>query len=442
MKQSKGKVSIGKNVRRIFIILFWLLLWHLLSVWVDNAILLVTPMQALEALLGLLFEENFWKTIVMSLCRIGTGFLLGTVLAWILAACSNRFVIVEEILAPVMTLCKAVPVAVFVVLLLIWWGSSFLAVAVCFLIVLPNIYISTLEGIKNTDRKLLEMAEVFELPTKTCFFYIYRPALKSFLHSSLKLSLGMCWKSGVAAEVIGTPEFSIGEQLYMSKIYLNTADVFAWAAVIILLSMAFEYVILAALEIFWNWEPKCRCTQSKEKTDSCDREIRLTDVSKAFGDNRVLAHCNVVYQSGQTYYLTSPSGSGKTTLLRILCGLEQQDSGRIESGEICYSMVFQEDRLCEDYSAIRNVEMVTGDREKAAKALLQLLEEEALNKPCSQLSGGMKRRVALVRAMESASDCVLLDEPFTGMDADTARKAEAYIQKRQQGRICIIAKHI
>ena len=128
----------------------------------------------------------------------------------------------------------------------------------------------------------------------------------------------------------------------------------------------------------------------------------------------------------------------------ILYGIKENDADNAVFGDqtLGYSMVFQEDRLCEDYSAVKNVEMVTGDRKRAVEALEQLLEPEALTKPCSQLSGGMKRRVALVRAMEAASNAVLLDEPFTGMDAATRERAEQYIRQKQQDRILIIATHI
>ena len=106
--------------------------------------------------------------------------------------------------------------------------------------------------------------------------------------------------------------------------------------------------------------------------------------------------------------LTEPSGSGKTTLLRILAGLTPPDRGSLSASPLC-SMVFQEDRLCEEYSGLKNVELVTGDRAAAAEALGQLLEAEALERPCSELSGGMKRRVALVRALAADSDLLLLD---------------------------------
>ena len=147
-----------------------------------------------------------------------------------------------------MVFCKAVPVAVFAVLLLIWWGASPLAVAVCFLVVFPNIYLNTLEGLKSADAELIEMSEVFRLPFATRFFYIYRPALKPFLLSAFQLSLGMSWKSGVAAEVIGIPKTSIGEQLYYTKLYLDTSGLFAWTFSIILISAVFEFVFLTLLK--------------------------------------------------------------------------------------------------------------------------------------------------------------------------------------------------
>lgn len=172
-----------------------------------------------------------------------------------------------------------------------------------------------------------------------------------------------------------------------------------------------------------------------------ERQIRVSHIYKSYDDKQVLADVSAVYEADKIYYLTSPSGSGKTTLLRLLCGLERPDRGKLEGADR-FSMVFQEDRLCEEYDAVCNVAMVIRDEKKAAEALRKLLEEEALGKPCGQLSGGMKRRVALVRAMEADSEAVLLDEPFTGMDADTRRAAEEYIRERLNGRILIIATHI
>lgn len=426
--------------RKMIAVLFWIAVWAVLSLAVDNRILLASPWETAGELMAMLGKPALYLSAANSLLRIGLGFGAGAALALPLAALSRRFRLAEDMLAPVMNLAKTVPVASFAVLLLIWWGSSLLAAAVCFLVVLPIIYIGTLEGLKSTDRKLLEMARVFRMPMWNRFFYIYRPALRPFLYGSLKVALGMCWKAGVAAEVIGTPDNSIGEGIYLSKIYLNTAGVFAWTAVVITVSILFEKAILRLVGVILAWDPPCRRAHVKEP-EAKPSAIRMENVKKSFGTSAVIKDCTTVYEPGGIYYLTSPSGSGKTTRLHILAGLIRPDGGEVERpGSV--SMVFQEDRLCEDYDAVKNVELATGDSKKAESALLELLPPEALRRPCSQLSGGMKRRVAIVRAVETESAALFLDEPFTGLDADTRERTKKYIHRKRAGRTLIVASHI
>ena len=130
--------------------------------------------------------------------------------------------------------------ASFIILCLIWLNSSNLPIFIAFLMVLPVIYTNMLQGIKSTDKKLLEMAEVFSLKKLRRIKYIYMPQLRPYIQSACSISLGLCWKAGIAAEVIGIPEGSIGEALYQAKIYLNSRDLFAWTVVIIIISIVFE----------------------------------------------------------------------------------------------------------------------------------------------------------------------------------------------------------
>lgn len=438
MMQNKGKIY----VKKFIILLFWLGVWQILAMGVDNVLLVVTPLQALRALFIQAGQAEFWRSAFGSMWRIALGFLLGAVLALFLAAVSYRYKITEEVLRPFMVFCKAVPVAVFAVLILIWWGSSMLAVAICFLVVFPNIYLNMLEGLKSADRGLLEMAEVFRLPYGTRFFYIYRPALKPFLLSAFQLSLGMCWKSGVAAEVIGTPDHSIGGALYLAKIYLDTADLFAWTVVIVVLSVLFEKIIFYGIEVFFRWEPACKRPPMPQKIAARERRtLCVWNLGKSFHDQWIFRHVDHEFLGGEPYVLDTPSGSGKTTFFRCLCGLERPEEGGV-SGIDTFSVQFQEDRLCEDYSVVKNLEMVLGDAAQAREILVQLLPEEALEQPCRELSGGMKRRVSLVRAMEAGAQCVLLDEPFTGLDEENRKKAEAYIRQKAGERILMLATHI
>ena len=180
--------------------------------------------------------------------KISTGFL-GAFLAGILtgsAAC--RFPFLKDLLEPVMVLVKSVPVASFVILALIWIGSRNLSVFIAFLVVFPMIYINTIAGLHSAEPQLLEMARVFHMSGWKKFRYIYWPALLPYLISGANISLGMSFKSGIAAEVIGVPDHSIGEKLYMAKIYLSTADLFAWTLVIIVISGLFEKVFIALLK--------------------------------------------------------------------------------------------------------------------------------------------------------------------------------------------------
>ena len=146
------------------------------------------------------------------------------------------------------------------------------------------------------------------------------------------------------------------------------------------------------------------------------------------------------FHSGEPYVLDNPSGSGKTTFFRCLCGLERPEEGEVSEMD-AFAMQFQEDRLCEDCSAVKNLEMILGDASQARTALTQLLPEEALDQPCHELSGGMKRRVSLVRAMEAGAQCVLLDEPFTGLDADTRQLTIDMVKELCAGKLLIIATH-
>jgi len=430
-------------MKKIGIMFFWLLVWQGISMIVNNDILLVGPIETIGALAVNVTQLLFWKTVMHTLLRIGIGFFAALLMGFILAMLSGKYKLAEDMLAPVMAFMKAVPVASFVVLFLIWWRADKLATAISFCVVLPHIYVNTLEGIKSANEGLLEMAQVFSMPAWNRFFYIYRPTLKPFLESGIKISAGMAWKSGVAAEVIGTPLFSIGEQMYMDKILLDTAGVLSWTVVVICASVLFEKMVMLLFHAIMKWNPVCFSNGSYQHTDSEKSKeiVFLEKVKKSFDKKIIIENKTATYAKGDSIKLDTPSGSGKTTLLRLIAGLEKPDEGQIKVlGKLTY--VFQEDRLCEDYSALINLEMVCGNRNIARKHLLQLLEEEDIHKPCKQLSGGMKRRVAIARAFCVRSDTVLVDEPFNGLDVDNRERVKDYIMEHGRDRLIITASHL
>ena len=447
------------KIRKAVIILFWLIVWQIAAVWTNNHILLVGPVQVLRTFAQNMVQPDFIKTVFCSFARIGLGFFLALCIGLLLGAVSYRFPVVQELLKPVMVTLKSIPVASFVVLLLIWFGSSKLSFLISFLIVFPNVYVNTIAGLKSADVKLLEMAKVFGMGRLNRFFYIYRPALMPYLSSCLKISLGMSWKSGVAAEVIGLPDFSLGERLYMSKIYLDTAGLFSWTLTIVLISYLFEKAVLLLIKIFGEWKPYPINDIQEDKAPA--DVIQITHIDKSFGELSVLRDYSLTMEKGQRYLMMAPSGTGKTTFLRILTGLDNAYEGTITGIPAHTGMVFQEDRLCEEYDAVCNIMLGMGKgkdksrhkengvcgmnrartveyvRREAAK----ILPEDCLTKPVKELSGGMRRRVALLRAVMSASELLILDEPFAGLDEENRLRSAEFLLGHLEGRTLLVTTH-
>ncbi len=231
-------------VIRWLVIVFWVLIWQLCSYLVPYKFLFASPVQVMAAFGQLCFSADFWLTTASSFWKISAGFFLALLTGCLLAAFSYRFVIVRELLMPLIRLIKAIPVASFIILVILWFNSSSLSTIISFSMVLPVIYINILQGLDSYDEKMLEMAYVFRLSLVRRIRYLYIPALMPYFVTACSLGLGFCWKSGVAAEVIGQPAHSIGGEIYMTKLNLLTPELFVWTIVIILISASFEKLIM------------------------------------------------------------------------------------------------------------------------------------------------------------------------------------------------------
>ena len=173
-------------------------------------------------------------------------------------------------------------------------------------------------------------------------------------------------------------------------------------------------------------------------------DIRISHLSKAFDGKAVLRQFSAVIPTGSVTAVMGPSGSGKTTLLRILMGLERADSGEITGLDgLKLSAVFQEDRLMEQLTAVQNIRLVSPAVTAAqALALLGALRMDApADQPVRELSGGMKRRVALARALLAPYDLLLLDEPFKGLDEDTRAHVMGVVRDAVRGKTVVLVTH-
>ena len=118
--------------------------------------------------------------------------------------------------------------------------------------VVPIIYTNVLKGLENMDKELLEMAAIFKVSNIKKVLYIYIPSVMPFFVSGISIGIGFCWKSGIAAEVIGLPSNSIGENLYNAKIFLDTTSLFAWTTAMIIISIIYEKIIIKLIESVSN----------------------------------------------------------------------------------------------------------------------------------------------------------------------------------------------
>lgn len=172
--------------------------------------------------------------------------------------------------------------------------------------------------------------------------------------------------------------------------------------------------------------------------------IKAVNISKAFGDRQVLKNFSHEFATGETTCIMGASGCGKTTLLNVIIGLVPPDSGEIFGvDDLRKSVIFQEDRLCENISAVANLRLVRPSlsREEAVKMLEAIGLTAVKNQPVREFSGGMKRRVAILRALCAEYDLLLADEPFKGLDEETKLTVMKFFKEQTRGKTVILVTH-
>lgn len=250
--EKNGRTSSTQTIRKIIsswgarlgVLAFWLAIWQIVAVAINQDIVLTSPIQTIQTFFSLAQLREFWVSIGLSLLRIFVGGALAFTSGSLLAFLSFKYKPVKLLFEPLISTIKSIPVASFVILLLIWVRTPYLSISISFLMALPIIYIAVLEGLLGIDQKLIEMANVYQIHGWHRVKAIYLSQLMPSLKTATSLAMGFCWKSGIAAEVIGLPTFSIGEHLYNAKVYLDTPALFAWTLVVIVMSVLGEKIVM------------------------------------------------------------------------------------------------------------------------------------------------------------------------------------------------------
>ncbi len=244
MKNARLRAALGWAV----VAAFWLGAWFIAARAVNLELLLPSPMQVLRRLGELILMPEFWLATAASLGRVLAGALAALFIGSLFAVLGSFFPFFRRLILPLLSVIKATPVASFILLALVWLERDILPAVMAALIVLPVIWGNLDTGIGAIDPAYKEMAKIYAIPPMRQLRRLYLPAVMPYFISACRATLGMAWKAGIAAEVLCTPPVSIGSNLYNTKIYLETTDLFAWTLTVILLSVGIEYILMKLIE--------------------------------------------------------------------------------------------------------------------------------------------------------------------------------------------------
>lgn len=239
MTPSTGKAK--KAIHTAIAAVFWILVWEAAAIAVSQELILPSPITVAKTLFRLCGEKAFWISALVSLIRIISGLLSGIVLGTLLAALTVRFSLMDALVSPLMSVVRATPVASFIILALLWIGKARVPGFIASLMVIPVVWGAVRSAARQTDKELLEMARAYRFSKWHTVRLLYIPSVLPTWNASCVTAMGLAWKAGIAAEALCQPKKAIGSELYYAKIYLETPELFAWTALVILLSFLLEY---------------------------------------------------------------------------------------------------------------------------------------------------------------------------------------------------------
>lgn len=226
----------------VCVLLFWLAVWQAAAMIINNSFLLPDVPETALALKAIITEHGleFLGAVLMTLLRVLLGLTLGIVFGTVLAVLSHHIPLLHAIISPAVSVIKATPVASFIIILWILLTGDALSVFIAFLMVMPIIWQNLIDGYDAIDKGLIEVSAVYELSFKTKMRVLVLPTLLKYFIPATITSVGLAWKSEIAAEIIAYTRNSIGQYVNDAKYFMDYSGVFAYTLVVIVLSILFE----------------------------------------------------------------------------------------------------------------------------------------------------------------------------------------------------------
>lgn len=422
-----------KLLTSLLSVLCLLLAWEGAARWVGNASLMPTLPALLGGVWALLGEPAFYIDVAVTLLRCLAGLAVAGVAAFGAGVAAARCPLVRTALQPVVVVLRSVPVISFILLALIWFSAEGLPAFIVIVTTFPLLYQSVITALEGVDPRLAEVARVFGYEEMAVLTRVQLPAARGALADGAATALGFGWRAAIMGEALAQPLRGIGSGMKEAQAFLDVPGLMAWT----LVAIGTAYLLDGLLRLLARPRPMRKGLKGDARRQDFPLpatgtlEVSVAHVTKRYGDRTVLADRTFVFSNGEITCLRGVSGRGKTTLLRLVAGLERPDTGVVtlpRGARVACS--FQEDRLMPWLTAGQNVAFALAhrkrDRQLAADLCAHLLADVGLGdcagKYPHELSGGQRQRVNVARALAARSEVLLLDEPLTGLDADTKRQ--------------------
>lgn len=424
-------------------IVFWVAIWFLMAALVGNDLLFANPLETARAFGRSLGEVAFWQAVGATTARILATAALSALAGILLGALAHRFCWVRRLMAPALQVMKSAPVACVIVIVLVAWGSTGALIIIVAFVAFPPFYVSMGQALDDRPHETEEVMRLAGVARWRIFLCCAWPASLPYFMAASKTAVALAWRAGVTAELLCLPLGTIGSAVHASKLTLDSGQLLVWTVMVMVLSWLSEQAVLALLRLSGRaGRMALKARPEASPAPDAPGTLRWDGVQKSYATD-VLDGFTLAIHPGQRVCLMAPTGSGKTTALHLALGLAAPEHGQAAAPQRVGAML-QTPTLVTGLTAAQNVMLAAApgvSEDDAETALQQLLPEGSAHLLPAQLSGGMKRLTELARALLSAGQAIVLDEPFAGLDADSRTRACRFITERLDGRPLIVATH-